>query len=423
MLQLDNKSKIGIGLSKPWRNESMKRCIYVVDDQAPVLETTVLVLRSLGKEWDVTGFTDPLAALAAVKTKAPDAILSDELMPGMQGSQLLEQVRTASPNTIRLIMSGCVALDKLTLITSAHQYIAKPFDAFKLRDLIQRSFVAQDRIINQGLQALVTSIRAIPSLPQAHQSLLKELEDSDTPSATIARLIGNDPGLSVKVLQLANSALFGRGYLITSPMDAVSCLGTDMVTAIVLSQSVFKHYEALQHQEIDLPRVWSHCWGTACLAQYLCRDMKLPHKTGEEVFLAALLHEAGRFILVDNFPDKFQAACDAARQNKTSLAVSLREIFQASPTQISAYVLELWGLPVGVVNSISLLDNPEKDATAGFTMTSALYIADHLASQTFPPDPFPIDDWKASYLESVGCEDQIADWEKISANPEAAARG
>src|SRR5271165_2254766 len=183
----------------------MKRSIYVVDDQTPVLETTVLVLRSLGREWEVTGFTEPLAALEAVKAKPPDVVLSDEMMPVMQGSVLLEHVRNASPNTIRLIMSGCVALDKLTLITSAHQYIAKPFDAHKLRDLIQRSFVAQERIINQGLQSLVTSIRSIPSLPQAHQSLLKELEDSDTPNGTIARLIGDDPGLSIKVLQLANS--------------------------------------------------------------------------------------------------------------------------------------------------------------------------------------------------------------------------
>jgi HD-like signal output (HDOD) protein len=403
------------------RNENMKRSIYVVDDQAPVLETTVLVLRSLGKEWDVTGFTDPFAALAAVKANAPDALLSDELMPGMQGSQLLEQVRIASPNTVRIIMSGCVALDKLTLITSAHQYIAKPFDAFKMRDLIQRTFVAQEKIINHGLQALVTSIRSIPSLPQAHQSLLKELEDSDTPSATIARRIGDDPGLSVKVLQLANSALFGRGYLVTSPIDAVSCLGTDMVAAIVLSQSVFRHYESLQHREIDLPRVWAHCWGAACLAQYLCRQTKLPHKTGEEAFLAGLLHEAGRFILVDNFPDKFQTACDRARQSNLPLAACLRETFQASPSQVSSYVLELWGLPTGVVNGIAFLENPEKDPTPGFSITSALYIADHLASQTFPPDPFPLDGWKTDYLQSIGCADDIPAWEKISANPEAVA--
>jgi HD-like signal output (HDOD) protein len=395
----------------------MKRSIYVVDDQAPVLETTVLVLRSLGRDWEVTGFTDPLAALAAVKAKSPDAILSDELMPGMQGSQLLEQVRIASPTTIRLIMSGCVALDKLTLITSAHQYIAKPFDAFKLRDLIERSFVAQERVNNQGLQSLVTSIRSIPSLPQAHQSLLKELEDSDTPSATIARLIGGDPGLSVKVLQLANSALFGRGYLVTSPIDAVSCLGTDMVAAIVLSQSVFRHYESLKHREVDLPRVWAHCWGTACLAQYLCREKKLPHKTGEEAFLAGLLHEAGRFILVDNFPDQFQAACNGARDSKIPLDASLRRVFQTSPCQISSYVLELWGLPGAVINGISLLDNPEKDPAPGFSMTSALYIADRLASHTFPPDPFPLEDWKTSYLQSIGCADDIPSWEELSTHP------
>ena len=57
------------------------------------------------------------------------------------------------------------ALNRLTLITSAHQYIAKPFDALKLRDLIQRSFTAQERIINQGLRGVSTSIRSIPSLP------------------------------------------------------------------------------------------------------------------------------------------------------------------------------------------------------------------------------------------------------------------
>src|ERR1017187_8756445 len=117
-----------------------KRSIYVVDDQEPLLEVTVLALRCMGRDWDVTGFSDPLAALEAVKATEPNAVLSDYLMPGMEGSKLLEQVRISSPATIRLIMSGYVPLDKLTLITSAHQYIAKPFEPGKLRDLILRTF-------------------------------------------------------------------------------------------------------------------------------------------------------------------------------------------------------------------------------------------------------------------------------------------
>jgi CheY-like chemotaxis protein len=218
----------------------MKRCIYVVDDQLPVLETAVMILRGMDAQWEVAGFSDPLEALAAVKVKAPDLILSDQLMPGMQGSQLLEEVRNIAPAVIRVIMSGYVSLSKLTLITSAHQYMAKPFDIGKLRDLVQRSFAAQERIVNKGLQTVATSLRSIPSLPQVHQSLLAELEDTSTASSTIARMVAEDAGLSIKVLQLANSPLFGQGYLITNPTDAVMCLGTEMIAAIVLSQSLFR---------------------------------------------------------------------------------------------------------------------------------------------------------------------------------------
>src|SRR5580658_1931272 len=292
----------------------MKRCIYVVDDQAAVLDTAVLILRGMDAQWQVTGFSDPRAALAAVKSNAPDLILSDQLMPGMLGSQLLEEVRNYAPAAIRVIMSGYVSLNKLTLITSAHQYIAKPFDIAKLRELVLRSFAAQERIVSRGLQTVAASLRSIPSLPQVHQSLLAELQDNRSASSAIARMVAEDAGRSIKVLQLANSPLFGQGYLITNPSDAVMCLGTEMIAAIVLSQSLFRHYETLPNEELNMPRVWTHCWETAYLGQLICRQKKLPLRTAEAAFLAGLLHEAGRFILVDNFPDQFIAACRSARQ-------------------------------------------------------------------------------------------------------------
>jgi HD-like signal output (HDOD) protein len=392
----------------------MRRSIYVVDDEPLLLEATVPALQGLCGDWEVTAFDEPSAALQAVEAHEPDAVLTDHLMPGMEGSQLLERIRIISPATIRLIMSGYVAVDKLRLLTSAHQYLAKPFEATKLRDLIQRSFAAQERLLNQGLQSVVTSIRAIPSLPQAHNLLLKELRDNRNTGTTIARLIGEDPGLTVKVLQLANSALFGPGHIVTDLMEAVNCLGTEMLSSIVLSQSVFRQYESRRLGEIDLLRVWNHCWGTACLAQRLCREKKLPPSDGEEAFLAGLLHEMGRFLLFENFPDQFQMACDGARLTKTSLTTSMREVMQTTPSQMSAYVLELWGLPGGVINCISCLDNPADDPAPGFSMTSALYVADRLASRTSPPDSFSCEDWNTDYLQSIGCVDEIPNWEKLS---------
>jgi len=400
-----------------------KRTIYVVDDQSQVLETAVLVLEAIESDWDVQGFTDANQALEAVKAKAPDLVLSDQRMPIMPGSDFLEQVRALSPTTLRIIMSGHVAMDKLTMITSAHQYLAKPFSPTALADLVKRSFAARERILDPGLLTVITGLRSIPSLPQVHQSLLRELEDGQTAVAAIARLIGDDPGLSLKVLHLANSPLFGSGQTVTDPMEAVICLGTDMLGAIVLSQSMFRHYEKVRRPEMDLGRVWTHCWETARLAQHICREMGLRAKRGEEAFLAGLMHEIGRFILIDNFPEPFKTACDRARQTRSSLAVCLREVFQASPAQAGAYILELWGLPAPVIGAIGSLDNPEADGANPFSIKSALYIADHIASGKFPPDSFSVEEWKVDYLKSAGCAERIPEWEKFFVLTDGEASG
>lgn len=387
----------------------------MVDDQAAVLDTAVLILRSVDPDWEVSGFKGPFEALEAVKTRAPDLILSDQLMPGMLGSQFLEQVRILSPNAIRIIMSGYVALNKLTLITSAHQYLAKPFDALKLRELIRRSFAAQDRIAGSGLQSLVTSLRSIPSLPQAHHSLLAELESDTSSGLGIAKLVTEDVGVSTKVLQLANSPLFGKGQLITSPIDAVLCLGTDMIAAVVLSQMLFRHYETLSHPEMDLPRIWNHCWQTASLAQYICRDKRLPREASEAAFLAGVVHEVGRFILIDNFPSQYITACQAARQLKSPLRPRLLETFQVSPAQIAGYLLELWGMPPVIISSVSWQDNPREAPEKGFSVAVALYIADHIACHKSAPDVFSPPEWDTDFLKSIGCLEDIPRWEAMAA--------
>jgi HD-like signal output (HDOD) protein len=388
----------------------MKRHIYIVDDQPQVLETAIAIVRAVMPEAAVAGFDDPFKALAAIKSSPPDLILSDERMPGMQGSRLLEEARVAAPGTLRIMMSGFVALDKLSAITSAHQYVAKPFNVQQLKRMLERTFAARDRVQDKQLQTVVTSLRSLPSLPQVHHLLLGELENNGGASAVIGQMVAKDAGLSAKVLQLANSPLFGRDYVVSSPAEAVLCLGTSMIAAVVLSQTLFKHYHSNSHPEFCLERVWNHCWKTAALAQCYCHEQGLSRQAQEEVFLAGLLHETGRLILMDNFPAQYQAACDAARQARSPLGPRLREVFQAAPCEIAAYLLDLWGMPESTVAAISLLEHPENEKAAGFTMASALYIADQVGSRETPPDPFPAEEWNADYLRSLGCSEDIRQW-------------
>jgi HD-like signal output (HDOD) protein/CheY-like chemotaxis protein len=390
--------------------EEMKRSIYIVDDQPQVLEIAVAIVEAMMPQAVVTGFGEPLKALEAVKTCPPDMIISDQRMPGMSGSQLLEATRVAAPGTLRIIMCGFVGLDHLTEITSAHQYVAKPFDALQLRTLLERTFAAHDRVGDPHLKTVVTSLRSLPSLPQVHHSLMVELRNEQGESSAIGHMVAQDAGLSAKVLQLANSSLFGRDYLVTSPVEAVICLGTSMVSAVVLSQTLFKHYHAHADPEFSITRVWNHCWETAALAQSYCQQQGLPRAAREEAFLTGLLHETGRLILLDNFPEQYKGACAAARQAGSPLEPRLREVFQAAPCEIGAYLLDLWGMPNSVVAAVSLLEHPEKENAAGFTIASSLHIADHVATKESPPDPFPAAEWNVAYLRSIGCSEDLQHW-------------
>jgi HD-like signal output (HDOD) protein/CheY-like chemotaxis protein len=387
-----------------------KNRIYIVDDQPMVLETAVAVVRVVMPEAEVTGFESPLKALEAIKADPPDLILSDQLMPEMDGGRLLDEARLAAPAALRVIMSGFVAQERLEAITCAHQYVAKPFDAAQLRALLRRMLAARDRVRDQRLQTTVTLLRSLPSLPQVHHHLLAELRSDRSASSVIGQFVAQDAGLSAKLLQLANSPLFGRDYLVTNPVEAVFCLGTSMVSAVVLSQSLFKHYRANAHPEFSMERVWSHCWRTAALAQAYCRERQLPRAAQDEVFLAGLLHETGRLILIDNFPDQFQQACDAAHRDGSPLGPRLREVFHAAPAEIAAYLLDLWGMPDSVVSAVSLLDNPRAAGSEAFSPAAALYIADQVASRDTPPDSFPPDEWNAAYLRSIHCPDDLDQW-------------
>lgn len=343
-------------------------------------------------------------------------VFSDHHMPGLAGSKLLEEVRIAAPKAVRIIMSGYVDLPALSTVISAHQYIAKPFNALEVKELIGRALTAQARMEHEGLREIVASLPSLPSLPRVYYSLVKALGNEHSSVDDIAQLVAKDAGLSSKLLQLANSPLFGRGSLVSSPDEAVLCLGTGMIKAVVLSQELFKHYSEVRSLEIEVPRLWNHCWQVAHLVQRICLKQELPQAQAEEAFLAGILHESGKLILLDNFPQQFQAACKAARQARSPLNPVLLRTFRASPAQLAAYLLELWGLPPSVIRAVACQERPENDGgPRQFSLTTALYIADQVATRKSPPDAFAIPDWDGAALEAVGCEADFSVWERFGA--------
>jgi ActR/RegA family two-component response regulator len=78
--------------------------VLCVDDDASVLQAFA---RNLRREFDLETATDAMAALELMERSEPFAVaVSDLRMPGMSGVEFLEEARTVSPDTVRILLTG-----------------------------------------------------------------------------------------------------------------------------------------------------------------------------------------------------------------------------------------------------------------------------------------------------------------------------
>ena len=110
--------------------ESEKNCIVLVDDEDIVL-TSLSSFLALETTYEVKTFTSAIKALEYIKVDTVDLVISDYLMPEMDGITFLARVRDIKPEIPRIILTGYA--DKENAIKAInevglYQYIEKPWE-------------------------------------------------------------------------------------------------------------------------------------------------------------------------------------------------------------------------------------------------------------------------------------------------------
>jgi DNA-binding NtrC family response regulator len=94
-------------LSEP----SKRRRIFVVDDEHVIAWSLAMILHQQG--FEAKSFTEPLAALMAARSEAPELLISDVVMPQLSGIELAIQLREFCPDCKVLLFSGQAATANL----------------------------------------------------------------------------------------------------------------------------------------------------------------------------------------------------------------------------------------------------------------------------------------------------------------------
>jgi DNA-binding response OmpR family regulator len=108
--------------------------ILVVDDEPKIREIVRRYLEQDG--YDVVEAADGTTALKAAREARPDLIILDIMMPGIDGIEVLRQVRTESQVPVILLTARVEEVDTLVgLAVGADDYVTKPFSP---RELVAR---------------------------------------------------------------------------------------------------------------------------------------------------------------------------------------------------------------------------------------------------------------------------------------------
>src|ERR1035441_10286421 len=131
----------------------MKNLLFV-DDEPRVLLGLQRQLRVMREEWQMDFVESGPKALEFFATSPVDVLVTDMMMPGMDGAQLLTEVMNRYPNTVRLVLSGHADREAvLWLVGPAHQYLSKPCNADELRTAITRALAIRDLLASQQLRS------------------------------------------------------------------------------------------------------------------------------------------------------------------------------------------------------------------------------------------------------------------------------
>ena len=82
-------------------------------------------------------------------------------------------------------------------------------------------------LTEEKLKRLVSQMGTLPSLPSLYFEIVREARSPDASIHKVAEIIAKDPAMTAKVMQLANSAFFGRPRSVSNPFEAVAYVGLD----------------------------------------------------------------------------------------------------------------------------------------------------------------------------------------------------
>jgi len=239
------------------------------------------------------------------------------------------------------------------------------------------------------LEIVIKRNTQLSSFPDIYYQIVEILNDTRSSATLIADVVSKDPGLSATLLKLVNSAFYGLPTRVDSITRAIAMIGGQELSTLAMGISVIRFFKDIPPELLDMKKFWLHSIACGVFARVLANC-----KVGiaeERLFIAGLLHDIGRLIMIKGDPATCAYVMKKGKQNKVPMFQVEQELLDYNHAKLAGMVLKNWNFPTPLTQIIQNHHNP---INSPYALESAIVLtADIMAcalgfgfsGSTFPP--------------------------------------
>lgn len=187
------------------------------------------------------------------------------------------------------------------------------------------------------------ALRDVPPFPPVAARLMRLVSEAeeDFSYKDVANLIRADAGLSIEVLRLANSPVFGFRYEIKDIPHAIAVLGLNRLRAIVTTLAMKDFVKAGQQHE-SVRQSWRHNLATALACEVLAGALWVDSGLG---YTSGLLHDVGLLAMAATHSDEYWSLINTAQMPLDEFMERERQLMGIDHCAAGDWLLTEWNLP------------------------------------------------------------------------------
>ena len=393
-----------------------KSILLAVTDAQMLVE----INQALGAGWEAISVSGETEALAQLEKRSFDALLVDFNLGSTDASELLNQTLEKRPETVRFLLAYEADLALVAAkVLGSHQILPKPVEPASLKSRIEEGVKGSSTDPNETDP--VKNVCSAPTIPSVYAEVLKALDTPGVTNEQLGEIIALDGALAIEVLRLTRSAYLGLPRNLTDTAEAVEALGLDAVKALVLALKFLAEHSHLRPGYLAIDQIWQHSTNVAQIARDLVLFETKDRTLASEAFIAGLVHDLGKVVLVTNFDDLYGRVHSLARKQPVPLWDIEKEMFGANHGEIGACLVGMWNLPSSIVQATAYHHEPPLGEHDHLTPLAAVHIANVLERELRPSDEFRVAPViNTTFLNEIGLLQRLPVWRAKAANRSAA---